>query len=122
MAQPVREPGDSPVRPPRDGNDDVSRDGAALRIEQTRNRARGVTPSCAARRGGCVRDGQRAGGPLYFNAVISCAGTARRYTPSGQRRAALSSVLALRRPGAAARAWRQANLAREAARKAKVAA
>jgi len=30
--------------------------------------------------------------------------------------------LALRRPGAAARAWRQANLAREAAAKAKVTA
>ena len=34
----------------------------------------------------------------------------------------LHVVLALRRPGAAARAWRQANLAREAAAKAKVAA
>ncbi|KAH9037693.1 electron transfer protein 1 [Lactarius hengduanensis] len=77
----------------------------ALLFASTRRAAvrAGAPPTCGARHGGRVCDGERASGARV--ALLS---------------AVLHVLLALRRPGAAARAWRQANLAREAAAKAKV--
>ena len=97
VAQSLREPDDGAVRPPRARNDDVSCNGAALRVEPARSCPRSAPPTRGARRDGRVRDGERAGSARHLHAALPRAGTASRNAPSRQSRTALGR--ASRAPG-----------------------
>ena len=114
MAQFLRETDKDAVRPSRAGDVDLSRDGAALRVEPPRSCAHGAPPSCVACYDSRLRDGERAGGARHLHSALPRAAATHQAGSVMLLSAVLHVVPALRRPGAAARAWRQANLAREA--------
>ncbi|KAH9169275.1 hypothetical protein EDB89DRAFT_1488831 [Lactarius sanguifluus] len=125
VAQSVRESDDGTVQLPRTRDDDLSRNRAAVCVDPARSHARGAPPTRRARHGGCVCDGERTGGAWYLHTALLVPVLLAATHQAGSvalLSAVLHVLLALRRSGAAARAWRQANLAREATAKAKVTA
>src|SRR6266702_3997710 len=115
VAQSLREPDDGAVRSLRARDDDVSRNCAALRVKPARCCARGAPPLAV-----------RATAALGISTLLYLVPVPLAATHQAGSVALLLDVLhvllALRRPAATARAWRQANLAREAGAKARVTA